>query len=147
MVPCFIIVALKLLSIPSYITLVRTLCLMNLEAGLVTRAHCSFRARFAALGLPVGCSYNSRLARHYLAVLSDPAVFNDCGWAKWVRLCWFGGKRLCALRQDRTFFFVFLLFYDSGVLKMEGKGKAKRKNNAPTSCMRSLHGASKLQRY
>ena len=40
---------------------------------------------------------------------------------------------MCVLRQNRTFFFVPVLFYDSGVLKMEGKGKAKRKNNAPTS--------------
>ena len=52
---------LYLLTLAKYLLLCYTLCLMNLEAGLVTRAHCSFRARFAALGLPVGCSYNSRL--------------------------------------------------------------------------------------
>ena len=95
-------------------------------------------ARLAALGRPIGRPYHLGLFWLLLAASASLAKFNDWGWAKWVRLCWFGGKRLCALRQNRMFCMECFLFCDNGVLKMEGKGKAKRKNNAPTSCMRCM---------
>ena len=123
---------------------------MDFEAGL--RRFCSrISARFAVLPPFAGQNGRSNTRRQFRlssAVHIFQAGHNDHGWPKWVRLCWYGGKRLCASSQNRSDAMQSLLFWSSGVLKMEGKGKSIRKNNAPTSCMRCMGPVSQsVTRY